>query len=710
MSPAHSASSASSAPFTPSSSSPSSAAASTARSEPPAPQFTPTRLHFGGDYNPEQWPEEVWPEDLRLMREAGVTMVTVGIFSWAKVEPRPGDWDFGWFDRVMDGLADAGIAVCLGTMTASPPPWLSRLHPEILPETADGRRMHPGSRQHYCPSSPVYRSYAARLVERLATRYGGHPALAMWHIGNEYGCHTRQCYCDISGYAFREWLRERYGTVDALNDAWSTAFWSQSYTSVDEVLPPRASPTFPNPAQQLDFRRFSSNALLGCCLSERAVLRRITPDVPVTTNFMPHHKPVNAFEWAAYQDVVSLDFYQDPADPDTHTGAALAFDVMRSAGGGAPWMLLEQAPSAVNWRSRNAPKAPGQMRLWSWQAVAQGADAVLFFQWRQSRGGAEKFHSAMLPHGGPRTRTYGEVSALGAELASVPQLAGTRVAPARAALVQDWHSWWALELDSHPSTALRQTERLLDHYRPLYEAHVGCDVVPPERELSGYGLVIVPNLYLLDEETAARLDAYVRAGGHLLVSFFSGIVDGCDRVHPGSYPAPLREVLGLRVAEFWPLPEGGSVGLRGGVMGPEGARGELWSEDIALEGARAVAHFAEGELAGEPAITRHEYGEGVAWYVGTRLKEAAMRTLTDAVRADAGVEPVLPGLPAEVRASLRESAGASGPARRYLFLLNHAEEPREVELPYSMPDLLRADTGPVRRLRLAGRGVAVLEM
>ncbi|MGW2024610.1 beta-galactosidase [Streptomyces decoyicus] len=661
-------------------------------------------IRFGGDYNPEQWPEEVWAEDLKLMKAAHVTMVTAGIFSWAKVEPRSGAWDFGWFDRVMDGLAGAGIAVCLATMTASPPPWLSRAHPEILPEDADGRRRWPGGRQHYCPSSPVYRAHAVRLVEQLATRYAGHPALALWHVGNEYGCHTRQCYCDVSADDFRSWLRARYGSIDALNAAWSTAFWSQAYGDFDEVLPPRTAPTFPNPAQQLDYLRFGDEALRACYLAEKAVLDRVTPEVPVTTNLMPQHKPVDAFAWSAHMDTMALDFYQDPYAPDDHIRAGYVFDLMRSARSGQPWMLLEQAPGAVNWRPRNGPKPPGAMRLWSWQAVAQGADAVLYFQWRQSLGGAEKFHSAMLPHGGTDTRVFREVTDLGRELASVPGIEGTR-SRAEVALLADWHSWWALELDSKPSTALDHSRIALDHYRPLFEAGVACDVVPPQRELSGYRLVVAPNLYLLTADDAQRLASYVREGGQLLVSFFSGIVDAHDRVHPGGYPAPLRELLGLRVEEFWPLDEGRSVAVGDGVRT---GRADLWSEVIGLEGAEALAHFTDGDLAGRPAVARHAYGRGTVWYVGTRLDAALMRALLDDVRAAARVAPVLPGLPEGVQATVREGLGG-----RYLFLLNHGARTVEVGLPAPMRDALTtADgtggAGSVDRVTLSARGVAVL--
>ncbi|MGD6742110.1 beta-galactosidase [Streptomyces sp. BH106] len=656
-------------------------------------------LHFGADYNPEQWPEDVRAEDTRLMKEAGVTMVTAGIFSWAKVEPRPGAYDFGWFDRVMDNLADAGIRVCLATMTASPPPWLSRLHPEILPETEDGRRKWPGGRQHYCPSSPVYREHATRLVERLATRYADHPALDTWHIGNEYGCHTRQCYCDVSAADFRRWLHERYGSVDALNEAWSTAFWSQRYDDFDEVLPPRLAPTFANPAQQLDYWRFSDDALRQCYLAERAVLRRVTPGVPITTNLMPNHKPVDAFAWSEHMDVMSLDHYQDPYEDAPHLTAAYNFDLMRSARSGQPWLLLEQAPSAVNWRPRNSPKQPGRMRLWSWQAVAQGADAVLYFQWRQSRGGAEKYHSAMVPHAGTDTRIFREVSDLGRELASVPEIAGTR-STADAALLTDWNSWWALELDSHPSTALNQSEINLAHHRALFDAGVPCDIVPPDRDLSSYKLVVVPNLYLLSQENAERLAAYVEGGGHLVVSFFSGIVDDCDRVELGGYPAHLRRLLGIRTEEFWPLDEDQHLTVSGELTG----RADLWSEAIDLEGAGAVAVYEDGELAGRPAVTRHTYGDGTAWYLGARLEPAALRGLLDRVRTEAGVAPVLPDLPAQVQATVRE--GAAG---RFLFLLNHGKREAEVSLPTPMRDRLTAEPEPTTRVSLPAYGVAVLQ-
>jgi beta-galactosidase len=603
---------------------------------------------FGGDYNPEQWPEEVWAEDMALMSRAGVTMVSAGIFSWAEVEPRPGEFDFGWFDRVMDNLAETGVAACLATMTASPPPWLAHCHPETLPQLADGTRHWPGARQAYCPSSPIYREHAARLVGQLASRYHDHPALALWHINNEYGCHTRACYCDVSAEAFRTWLAQRYKDISALNEAWSTKFWSQRYDGFEEILPPRSAPTFANPAQQLDFQRFSSDALLECMTLERDVIRRHS-DAPVTTNHVPLAKTLDLFAWGEQVDVVSYDSYPDPFDKNAHILAGLSYDVIRSTRNGQPWMLMEQAPSAVNWRARNAVKSPGLMRLWSWQAVAHGADAVLYFQWRQSQGGAEKFHSGMVPHAGPDSRTYREVADLGAELKQHSEIVGTRI-DNDVALVLDWDNWWALELDSHPSNSLTQMDALLTHYAPLFEANIGCDVVKPDADLSRYKLVVVPNLYLVKDP--ANLIDHVRAGGHLLMSFFSGIVDGNDRVYLGGYPAPFSEMLGLRIPEFRPL----DAEIPVQILGKQ-TTGTIWSEQIVTGTAAVKGSFDFG-----PALTRNEFGKGVAWYLGTRLNAETMRTVMAEVTTEAAVTPIVSGLPEGVQAARRGD---------YLILLNH---------------------------------------
>ncbi len=657
-------------------------------------------IWYGGDYNPEQWPEEVWQEDVRLMQRAGVNLATVGVFSWAKLEPRPGDYDFAWLDRVLDGLHAGGVRVDLATATASPPPWLGKLHPETLPVTEDGTTLWPGSRQHYCPSSPVYREYAARLVTALAERYADHPSLELWHVNNEYGCHVPRCYCDASAEAFRRWLEDKYGTVDELNRAWGTAFWSQRYDSFEEILPPRSAPTFPNPTQLLDFDRFSSGELLACYRAEVEILRRLSPGVPITTNFMGFFKPVDYWKWAQREDVVSDDSYPNPADPEAHVGAAMARDLMRSLAGGGPWVLMEQTTVRVNWRERNVPKKPGQMRLWSYQTVARGADGIMFFQWRASKAGAEKFHSAMVPHVRPEeSRSWREVKRLGAELGRLDRLLGAR-GEARTAILLDWENWWALELDSKPSHDVRMLGGLYSFYKPLFEANVPVDFAHPGADLSGYRLLLAPNLYLITDEAAGKISRFVADGGTLVVSFFSGIVDEKDHIRLGGYPAPFREVLGLRVEDFVPLAlkEGNRILTRDGAA----YSCDLWADLVHLEGAEHLASFAEGFYAGTPAVTRHTSGAGTAYYLGTRPEERYTRLLLAQICRETGVSAPLEAPPG-VEVVRRKTEEAS-----FLFVLNHNAESAEVRLDGPVRDLLTGEKHE-GALALDPLEVAVLE-
>ncbi|QLQ40093.1 beta-galactosidase [Micromonospora robiginosa] len=631
-------------------------------------------IFYGADYNPEQWPETVWAEDIELMRRAGVNLVSVGIFSWALLEPAPGAYEFGWLDRALDLLHDGGIDVDLATATASPPPWLAHRHPETLPRRADGTVLWPGGRQAYCPSSPVFRERSLALVETIARRYADHPAVVMWHVSNELGCHNVHCYCDVSAEAFRRWLRERYRDLDALNAAWGTAFWSQRYHDWAEVNPPRAAPTFANPTQQLDFLRFSSDEQRAQLRAEREVLARHVHQ-PVTTNFMVGTgiKHMDYHSWADDVDVVANDHYLNAADPRPEVDLAFAADHTRGVARGAPWLLMEHSTSAVNWQPRNAAKTPGQMRRNSLAHVARGADGVLFFQWRASRAGAEKFHSALVPHAGPDTKVFREVCRLGADLRALAEVRGSRV-DADVAVLFDYEAWWGVELDSHPSVDVTYTDRVTALHGALWRAGVTADVVHPTADLSGYRLVLVPTLYLTRDATAAALRRFVEAGGTALVTYFSGIVDEHDHIRLGGYPGAFRDLLGVRTEEFFPLRDGETVRL------DDGSHADVWTEWLHAEGADVLAAYADGPLPGVPALTRHAVGAGAAWYVGTRLDDAATDGLVARLLAEAGVRPAATA-PVGVEVVRRRAAD-----RSWLFVVNHTGEP--ARLPVTGVELL----------------------
>ena len=661
----------------------------------------PSKLLYGGDYNPEQWPEAVWLEDVRLMKAAGVNIVSLGIFSWAWLQPAENRWNFGWLDRVMDLLAKHGISVCLATATASPPPWLSRKYPEVLPVTAEGVTLQIGSRQQYSPSSRVYRKFAAALVKKLAQRYGHHPALAAWHINNEYACHLQECHGADSTRAFREWLRKKYRTLGALNAAWGTAFWSQAYGDWEEILTPRRAPYHSNPTQCLDFKRFTNDAFLELYRMELAILRAATPAVPITTNFMGFFKPLDYRAWAPEIDFVAWDSYPDPVDEVAarHAGA-VGHDLMRSLKPDRPFVLMEQATSAVNWRPVNLPKRPGIMRLQSLQVLARGGDGVMFFQWRASKAGAEKFHSGLIQHvRAAQSRVFAEVSALGAELAKLAPVAGS-IARNRVAIAFDWHAWWAVELESKPGRIDYAAWAQALH-RWFYERNIGVDFVHPGASLAAYDLVLAPALYLLTAKSAANLTAFVARGGTLLATYFSGIVDENEHVVTGGYPALLREALGLWVEEWAPYPEGrkNSVRLGSRVVGCDN-----WCDLLHLEGAKAMGTYGGDFFAGRPAVTRHTHGRGTAFYLGTRLDAAGLDLVLKAATQAAKIEPVL-RTPAGVEATVRESQQA-----RFLFLLNHTGRPATLSLGRHHGRDLISGQRAAKKLTLPALGAAVIQL
>jgi beta-galactosidase len=626
-------------------------------------------LGWGGDYNPEQWPEHTWAEDVALMRRAGVTLVTVGVFGWALLEPEPGRYELDRLDRVLDLLHAGGIRVDLATGTASPPPWLSAAHPESLPVRADGVRLGPGSRQAYCPSSRAYRKHAVALAGALADRYREHPALALWHVGNEYGCHVPRCYCEHCAEAFREWLGRRYDGVAALNEAWGTTFWSQRYGDLAEVRPPRATPAAPNPAQVVDYARFCSDALLELYRAERDVLRRRAPGVPVTTNFMVMggFDGVDYWSWADEVDVVSNDHYVGAEDPERHVELALSADICRGLAGGRPWLLMEHAPSAVNWQPRNLAKAPGEERRHALAHLARGADGTLVFQWRASDRGAERYHSAMLPHAGPDTGVFAEVARIGGEYRRLGGLVGSRVR-GEVALVYDFSTPWVTGQEGLPTSDFRYRRAVQDVYAALWRAGVTVDVVAPGAPLAGYRLVVVAGLFAVDAADAEVVAGFVRDGGHALVTWYSGVEDEHSRVYLGGYPGAFRELLGVRTEQFHPLAAGQRVRLDGG------AGAMVWTEHLHAVDAEVLARYQDGPLPGVPALTRRRLpGGGTATYLACGIDAPGMDEVVGRALAGAGVAPVTEGAGDGVEVVRRRGADAD-----WLVVVNHRDGPAAV--------------------------------
>ena len=634
-----------------------------------------------------------------------MNLVSMGVFSWARLQPNERTYEWGWFDRVLDLLAANGIFACVATATASPPAWMSKKYADVLAVDAEGKSYYPGARQHYSPCSPNYRRLAAALVTKMAKRYAKHPALAAWHINNEYACHLSECHGDASTRAWRGWLKKKYGTLAKLNAAWGTAFWSQHYFAWDEILTPRRTPYHPNPTQQLDFKRFMSDAFLELCVRERDILRATTPEVPITTNFMGFFKPLDHWKWARELDFTSWDSYPDPSTGHAAEAvAASGHDLTRSLKKDRPWVLMEQTPSQVNWRTTNVLKRPGVMRLWSLQAVARGADGVMFFQWRASQGGTEKFHGAMVPHVGTTgSRVWREVKALGAELEKLAPVAGSLVR-SRVAIAVDWNAWWAVELDSRPAR-IDYAATVAGFHRYFFGRNIAVDFVHPGADLGDYDLVVAPALYLLAKRDAGNVEKFVARGGVFLTTYFSGIVDGDDRVVLGGYPAYLRKLLGLWVEEWSPMMEGETNRVRFGKS-KRMAICSHWCEVVHLEGAKPLATYEGDFFAGRAAVTVNAFGQGAAYYLGTKFEDDELARVLDGVCVRAKVEPLL-------RAHLPQPLGEEvHDGARFLFLLNHGAKAVTVALPsgkFAGRDLL---TGAVvkRAVKLAPLAVRVVAL
>lgn len=637
-------------------------------------------LH-GGDYNPDQWIDtpEVWDEDMRLMKIAGANAMSVGIFSWASLEPHEGHYEFGWLDAIMDKLSANGAFAVLATPSGSKPAWLSEAYPETCQVDVSGHREPHQGRHNHCRTSPVYRDKVTAINEKLATRYKNHPALLLWHVSNEYngkGCHCPLCYD-----AFREWLKARYhNNLDELNAAWWSAFWSHTYTRWDQIRPIDTSIH----GLILDWQRFSTDQTLDFFRAELEPLRRITPDTPATTNFMGFYRELDNWKLADEVDVISWDSYPAYHDrPDDWLIAvqvSMAHDMNRSFKG-KPYLLMECSPGVQNWKPVNKLKRPGLHIVEAIQAIAHGSDSIQYFQWRKSRGGTEKFHGAVVDHyPTENTRVFGEVAKLGGMLGSLDDVVGTTTA-AEVAIMYDWENRWAIDETAGPRNEGKEyVETCVSHYRPFWSAGVGCDVINEDCSLDKYRLLVAPMLYMVRPGVAERIRAFVENGGTLVTTYLSGIANESDLCFQNGFPGPFRDICGVWAEEIDVLYDNERMSIVAEPGNNAGLNGSydagVFCDLIHAEGATVLARYDREFYRGQPAVTVNEFGKGRAYYIasrnGPRFHADFSRRLID----DLGLSRALGGeLPDGVTARVRTDG-----KREFVFVLGFNQEPVSIDL------------------------------
>ncbi|MBN2658504.1 MAG: beta-galactosidase [Spirochaetales bacterium] len=665
-----------------------------------------SRISYGGDYNPEQWPEEYWSRDMEMLRELKADTLTINVFSWSKIQPAEDSWNFDELDRIFDLAEEQGMRINLATPTAAQPPWMAKYYPEMQPLDKYGNRRNYGARTQFCPNNRDYRRLSASVAGKLAERYGTRKSLALWHINNEYGTY---CYCETCRQEFISWLKDKYKSLENLNDKWYTAFWGHTYHDWDEIqtvsaltellpgrLGGRDGTTFQ--AMTIDYHRFMSASINGCLKNEADVIRKITPEIPITTNIWGITPWIDLFEQGEIVDVASWDSY--PSNAEHWSGSSFRHDIVRSIKKGENFIIMEQTPSQQNWQDFNAQKRPGVMRLLSYQAVAHGSEGLLFFQVRQGRGACEKYHAALIPHADRLdTRMGRELKQLGGELEKLGDTLLDAGVKTEAALLMNWDNWWAVNYSSGPSIDINYFDILQEYYRILNSLNISVDIVRPGDDLSGYKLVVAPLLNMVRESEKENLEDYVSRGGYLVTTFFSGIVDENDQVYMGGYPGALKKLTGIWVEEVDALYRGQTNRIETGSGNYDCG---LICEVIHLEGAEALAYFGEDYYAGMPAVTENRFGKGRVLYLGTQPDREYLKYILDDWGAAAGIIRFVEPLN-DLEVTVREKNG-----RRFLFLLNHSEELKKIDIEGTWTNALTGERCG-NSLSVAGKDVLILE-
>jgi len=675
------------------------------------PKF-PHFLH-GGDYNPDQWraTPKIWEEDIRLMKLAKCNVMSVGIFSWTALEAEEGKFDFSWLDNIMDKLVENGIYVLLATPSGARPAYLSAKYPEVLRVGPNRVRILHGQRHNHCFTSPIYRKKCKVINRKLAERYKNHPALLAWHVSNEY---NGACHCHLCQEAFRNWLKNKYNSLDALNQAWWTAFWSHIYTDWSQIESPAPHGESCTHGLALDWKRFVTYQTIDFFKDESAPLREITPDIPITTNFMGTYRGLNYWKFAKEVDMVSWDSYphwhHEKEDWKMASDVAFVHDINRCLKGGKPFMLMESTPSMTNWQPVAKLKRPGMHLLSSLQAVAHGSDTVQYFQWRKSRGGREKFHGAVVDHcGHENTRIFHDVTQVGEMLSHLDPVIGTTVEP-DVAIVFDWENCWAIEEASGPRHQGKNYEETCKkHYQEFWTRGIPVDVIGMEANFSRYKLLIAPMLYMVRPGVAEKIEEFVESGGVFIATYWSGIVDENDLCFLGGFPGPLKRVLGIWSEEIDALTDtdvnyiafknGNALGLSS-----EYKTGVL-CDLIHVETAEVLAEYKLDFYAGRPALTLNHFGKGQAYYIASRNEQRFLSDFYENLTHNLRIKRVLDTkLPRGVTAQMRTDG-----EKEFIFILNFTPQEKKINLGKVLfKDLLTKD-GVGGNITLKPYGLKIVE-
>lgn len=633
-----------------------------------------SRFLYGGDYNPDQWPENTWSEDIKIFKKADINSATINIFSWAILEPEEGKFDFSKLDKVVEELGNANFDIVMGTATAAMPAWMFKTYPDVARVDYQGRRHVFGQRHNFCPNSKNYQRLARELVEKLAQHYQNNPHIVVWHVNNEYG---GNCYCENCQEAFREWLKKKYKTVEALNKAWNMNVWSHTIYDWDEVVVPNELGDAWGPegsetivaGLSIDYLRFQSESMLKLFNMEKEIIKKYNPNILVTTNFhsLPN-KLIDYQDWAKAQDIISYDSY--PTYDTPFYQPAFLYDLMRSLKH-QPFMLMESTPSQVNWQPYSPLKRPGQMEAIELQAVAHGADTVQFFQLKQAIGGSEKFHSAVISHSQRTdTRVFREVADLGKKLKKVgPTILGSTI-KAKVAIIFDWSNFWSYEYVDGISQDFNYVASILDYSRQFYERNIPTDIISVYDDFSEYDLVVAPVLYMVKEGLASKINTYVKNGGNFVTTYMSGMVNSTDNVYLGGYPGPLKEVTGIWVEESDAVVPGHQTKVS--IDGKDYDAG-LICDLIHSDSAKVLARYSNEFYAETPAITQNEYGKGNAWYVGTRLDYAGLTYLFDQIITKSQVKSLV-----DESNELEITKRITKDGKELYFILNMSNNKREL--------------------------------